>query len=133
MKSTLVIASLVLLAGTAACALPFHRQQSRRDHSLITREQIDQHKFNSAFDAVQSLHSNWLQPRGTDSFNTPSIVLVYYDNVRMGGVETLRAIHARTVDHIRHHNGVDATARWGVGHSAGVIFVSTHTASATVR
>ena len=132
MNSSLVVCALALLVSTSACA-SLHKQQAPRDHSVITREQIELNKFNSAFEAVQSLRSNWLQARGPDSFHTPSIVLVYYDAVRLGGVETLRTIHTRNVDHIRHYDGIEATSRWGVGHSAGVILVSAHPASQAAR
>jgi hypothetical protein len=45
--------------------------------------------------------------------------------VRLGGVETLRTIVVRPVSYIRHYNGIDATARWGLDHGSGVIYVST--------
>ena len=43
-----------------------------------------------------------------------------YDMI--GGAATVRQI----VD--RFYDGVAATGRWGIGHSAGVIYVSTHPA-----
>jgi hypothetical protein len=118
---------LLAIALSAACARPVRSGDSTPDknRSLITRAELLANHFNNAYDAVSSLRSNWLQPRGTDSFHTPSQVWVYYDGVKLGGVESLSAIPVRPLNYIRHYNGVDATARWGVGHSAGVIYVAT--------
>ena len=97
-----------------------------RDHAVLTKEQIAENHFNTAYDAVEALRSNWLRARGTDSFQTPSEVLVYLDNTRLGGTDTLREIAANTIYYMRFFDGVAATGRWGVGHAAGVIYVSTH-------
>jgi hypothetical protein len=96
----------------------------RQNLDIITREQIAENHFINAYDAVRAMRSNWLEAHGTDSFKTPSEVIVYRDNVKLGGVEELRAMLATTIAYIRHYNGVDATSRWGVGHAAGVIQVS---------
>jgi hypothetical protein len=40
-------------------------------------------------------------------------------------VETLRAIGLANVAYIRYIDGVTASARWGLDHGQGVIFVST--------
>jgi hypothetical protein len=97
----------------------------RADRSLITREQIIEHGFTNAYEAVESLRSNWLLTKGPDSINNPSEVLVYLDNVRLGGVQTLKTISVTSVQWIRHYDGLTATARWGLDHGQGVIFVST--------
>jgi hypothetical protein len=95
------------------------------DRSLITREEIQQHRFTNAYQLVEALHSNWLRTRGTDSFAQPGQVLVYLDDSRLGGVEALRSISTQTVGYIRYYDGLQASARWGLDHGHGVIFVST--------
>lgn len=117
-------ASLVALA-TACAAQSSGRNSGRTDASLITRDQIAAVHSLSAYEIVEALHSNWLRPHGPDSFQNPSVVLVYLDDARLGGVETLRAISPPTIAWIRFYDGVTAQARWGVGHAAGVIFVAT--------
>ncbi|GAC1466639.1 MAG: hypothetical protein PVSMB1_15900 [Gemmatimonadaceae bacterium] len=77
--------------------------------------------YQTALEAVEALHPRWLTPRGPDSFRTPSEVWVYMDNVRLGDISTLKAIHPSTVKLIRRFDANAATARWGVGHAAGVI------------
>ena len=97
------------------------------DRNLITKEQIADSRFQTAYEAVEALHSNWLQTRGADSFQNPSEVKVLLDNTELGGTSSLRDITTRTVSWIRFYDGLAAQSRWGIGHSAGVIFVSTHT------
>ncbi len=105
------------------------RSGPRADRSVITRQQIFEYQFVTAFDAVQALRSNWLSDRGTNSLNTPTEVQVYLDGSRMGGVSSLRSIPTTTVQSIRYIDGNQATARWGLDHGRGVIFVSTHEVS----
>jgi hypothetical protein len=52
-------------------------------------------------------------------------VQVYLDDTRLGGVETLRTLSTANVVFIRHVNGIDAAARWGLDHGQGVILIST--------
>jgi hypothetical protein len=96
------------------------------DRNLITIEQIRQHQFSNAYEAVQSLRSNWLITKGVDSFASPGQVLVYLDNSKMGGVETLRSIATVSITYIRYYDGITASGRWGLDHGHGVIFVSSH-------
>lgn len=128
MRSRFVSLALLCVAALAAgCAgRNSPKTGETRDHAMLTKEQLAENHFNTAYDAVEALRSNWLRTRGTDSFQTPSEVLVYLDNTRLGGTETLREIAANTVVYMRFYDGVAATGRWGVGHAAGVIYVSTH-------
>ena len=102
---------------------------SRTRADLITREEIDRTVFTNAFDLVQALRSNWLQPRGQDTFlGKPGQVQVRIDNTEaMGGVERLREIPAAIVDYIRWVDPVDAAGRWGIGYGHGAIHVVTRT------
>jgi len=100
------------------------------DRNLLTGEQLRSQHFENAYDAIEALRSNWLASRGPDSFQTPTIVLVYLDNVRLGGVEMLRGISTQSVASIQRFDGLEATARWGIGHGAGVIYVTSWAAGA---
>lgn len=117
----------LFLATATGCALHHAEEPNRKgDRTVLTQEQIAGLHFNTVYDAVETLRSNWLQTRGTDSFQNPSEVRVYLDNTLLGGVQKLREIAANTVTFIKYFDGVAATARWGVGHAAGVIYLSTH-------
>ena len=116
------LAAAVLVSGCASRL----KTGEVRDHGTLTKEQIAESHFTTAYDAVEAQRSNWLKARGTDIFQTPSEVLVFLDNTRLGGTDTLREIAANTIVYMRFYDGVTATGRWGIGHAAGVIYVSTH-------
>jgi hypothetical protein len=117
---------VALLAIAAACGGSRRTTSAARrsDRNLITHEQLLEHRFNNAYEAVAALHGTWLQTRGTDSFSNPTQVWVYYDDTKLGGVDTLREVSVNAVAYIRYYDGVTATARWGLDHGQGVIFVS---------
>jgi len=115
---------LISLLFGSACATSKTSSKAATDHLLITRAQMQEHNFTNAYDAVAALHSNWLQKRGTDSFLTPGEVLVYFDETKLGGIETLRSLTSSSFQFIRFYDGIAATNRWGVGHGNGVIYVS---------
>ena len=113
------------LVAFLACQKGAAETNPRVDRSVITRSQLLEHRFTTALDAVQALRSNWLNTRGTDSFTNPGEVQVYLDNNHLGGMATLRGIATTTVQSLRFIDGIAATARWGIGHGHGVIFIST--------
>ena len=129
-----------LLLGTLACttaadakaqdtvpqpAKVQKEQKPRVDRNVITRDDMLQGNYSSAYDAVAALRSMWLRARGAGSQTDRSTVWVYIDNVRIGGTEALQTIQPRLVNTLRYYDGPSATSRWGVDHAAGVIFVST--------
>jgi hypothetical protein len=130
MKTTVhARAASALLLLLTACAGGVRRAEPQPDLDRITREQLVEHRFTSAYEAVAALRSNWLTTRGTDSFRTPSQIQVYFDDVRLGGIESLRGVGINSISYIQHFDGIAATERWGLDHGAGVIFVSTHSAA----
>jgi hypothetical protein len=91
---------------------------------VITQAEMQEHTFSTVFDAVESLRRNWLNSRGPDSFLTPSRIWVYYEDMRIGGIETLRDFTVADVTSIRFYDGIEASARWGIDHGAGVIYLT---------
>ena len=123
---------VALVAVAIACAKPpgaSSAPTSRNDRNLITQEQLRAQPYQSAYEAVESLRSNWFNTKGSDSFRNPTEVRVYLDNVSLGNVQTLRTIAVNSVSYIRYYDGLAATSRWGLNHGAGVIFVSTRPAT----
>lgn len=117
---------VLLLALCSACASASSRASAPGiDRNLLTHEQLRDHQFRNALEAIEALRTNWLLMRGTDSFNAPTQVQVYVDDVRVGGIEMLRWITTPEIDYIRYYDGIAAAARWGLGHGQGVIFVAT--------
>lgn len=118
---------IAAVLSLAACASSGGSSGPRTSRDLLTREQIESTKYTNIYDVVQALRSNWMNDRGIDSLNGPSsVVLVYFDDSKLGGVETLRNISPRTVEYIRHYDGIAASGRWGLDHGKGVIYVSSH-------
>ena len=115
----------LVVASGLACRSTQARQSRRMDRSVITREQMLTGKYVTVYDAVAALRSNWLRPRGPDSFVLPSVVWVYIDGTRAGGVEMLHNIQPRLVNTVRFYDGPTATGRWGVDNGSGVIHIST--------
>ena len=125
MRASFRLLTIAGLAVASACS----RQAStgpRLDRTLLTPEQFANRGYNTAYDVVEAMRSNWLAERGPDSFASPAKVQVYFDGIRLGGVETLRTIDLRPVTYIRYFDGIAATARWGLDHGMGAIYVSTH-------
>jgi hypothetical protein len=124
MRSLVRFAPVLLLIATLGCQTT--RAGARPDAERLTRAQMLEGHFTNVYDAVAAMRSSWLVVRGPDSFSEPSQVWVYFDQTRLGGVDELRTVTVNSVAWIRRYNGVDATMRWGVGHSAGVIFLSSY-------
>lgn len=96
-----------------------------RDRTLLTHDELNQVAFANAYQAVETLRSNWLRTRGPTSPNNPGQVMVYLNNARLGGVETLRGITPQEIVYIRYYDAVAAAGRWGRDVADGVIMVST--------
>jgi hypothetical protein len=113
--------------GLTACASSGAAGGPRTSRDILTSEQIQNTKYTNLYDVVQALRSNWMNDRGIDSLTGPtSVVLVYFDDNKLGGVETLKAISPQQIEYIRHYDGITASGRWGLDHGKGVIYVSTH-------
>ena len=119
---SLTLLSIMLLSG--ACASNQGATGQRADRNVITREQIQQNGYRTAYDAVEALHAPWLVTRA-DGLRTQREVQVYLDNTRLGGVETLRQVVAAQILRITWIDAPTAINRWGVDHSQGVIMVVT--------
>jgi hypothetical protein len=117
---------LLVASLTAGCgaSLPGAGQE-RPDQQWITREQVAEPRFSSAYDVVRALRGTWLNPRGAASIRTRVEVQVYLDGVHLGGVDMLKGISTPTIQYIRYFNSTDATTRWGIGHGRGVIYIGT--------
>jgi|SRR5687768_5754666 len=117
-----LLLSILLLTG--ACASSQSATGQRVDRNVIMQDQIRQNGYRTAYDAVEALRPSWLVTR-PDGLTVQREVLVYLDNTRLGGVETLRQISAPQILRISWIDAGTAVNRWGVDHSQGVIMVIT--------
>lgn len=81
----------------------------------------------SVYAIVNRYKSEWLQQRGSTSFNNPNPIQVYLDNTGSpyGTVEVLRKIRAVNVSTIRYFNAREAHFQFGLGNVSGAILVET--------
>ena len=109
-------------AGNGASQQSSHRGSPDR----ITQEELATIDVQNALQAVQRLRPSFLQNRGGASSSItqgPQDVVVYVDQTRMGGPNSLAQIPISDVKEIQHLSGTDATQRYGTGHGSGVIIV----------
>jgi hypothetical protein len=133
-RSFHLLAALVIAAApgcasssSGAGASQQSSQSSRRGSpDRITQEELATIDVQNALQAVQRLRPSFLQNRGGASSSItqgPQDVVVYVDQTRMGGPNTLAQIPITDVKEIQHLSGTDATQRYGTGHGSGVIIV----------
>jgi hypothetical protein len=97
----------------------------RVQRNIITYDMAVETRATNAYEIVLTLRSNWLQPRGVDSFTNPGQVQVYFNSTRLGGVNTLSSIPLSQIGYIEYFNPTDAAAIWGLDHGHGVIAIRT--------
>lgn len=95
------------------------------DRSFITADQIREISATDALEAVQALRPEWLIQRGQEDFYDPEAdnIRVYLDEIDIGGIQALTGVSSLTIASIRFIDAAHATARWGTGHTQGVIQV----------
>ena len=129
MRSSRLAALAVLLLATAACASTSTagRTSGRRDARVLSAEEIKASSASNLYDVIRSYRPEWLIKRGQTSINLEGDIVVYVDNVALGGPESLKSIDVQSVQSARFLNASEAQMRYGVGHMHGAIVVTTRT------
>ena len=122
-QSLLILALPVLLASACAGARSSSRTSSSRD--VLTQQQIGADGGQTVYAVVQRLRPRWLQKRGSHGHQSEEYIVVYLDNGRLGGPESLREILAAQVESVRFLDPSRAQYRYGAGHTHGAILVTT--------
>ena len=112
----------------AACA-----SQAPRDATpapageVITQAEIEKSQAVTAYDAVQKLRANFFSNRGRTTIlgDTSPLPVVYLDGVEYGPMTSLQNIPASHVASIRMYRAWEASTKFGMGKTAGVIEVTT--------
>jgi len=128
----LLLAALLLAAAPVgtACTGAGAPPGPRVDRTRLTRAELDRFEYANAYDAVFALRRIWLNERPQDRYNSTTPLFVYLDEMRMGGTDALRDIETSRIQEIRYYDGIQAYAKWGLGHDRGVIQVITIVPSA---
>jgi hypothetical protein len=129
MRPSRLVTLAVLLFVTAACASsgPGARTAGRRDTRVLSAEEIRGASASNMYDVIRSHRPEWLIKRGQTSINMEGDIVIYVDNVALGGPESLRSIDVQSVQSARFLSASEAQMRYGVGHMHGAIVVVTRT------
>ena len=119
---------LVLVLGAvltiAACGTTGSGSATPRgDRNLVTSDELRQGVSSNLYEFLQSTRPMWLRKRGQSSILNEGDIVVYLDDSRLGGPETLRTIVPTHVQQMRFLDASAAQQRFGVGHSHGAILV----------
>jgi hypothetical protein len=123
MRRTRFVALLACVVLATACASGGTGSPSRtgRNRNVITADELGELQVQNALEAVRQLRPAWLTARGRTGLP------VIYRNSTLWGRDpsSLQSIQIQTIEEIRYFNAADATTRWGMGVSGGVIQVMT--------
>ena len=128
---------LLMLAGTLSCAAKSSRDPASARRSAsgpITRAELEAARYATLYDAVLALRGQWLQRRGPSTLiGRPGEIQVIAGEIKMGGVEALRAMGSDNVVSVAFVDPVTAAQRWGGSHAQGAIVVTMHADAAPPR
>jgi len=120
------LVGLALGGMVAGCAHGSARGTQKSQANVITRAEMDQSEYASLYEVVQALRGRWLRSRGPNTIlGKPTEVQVMLDDMRLGGVGTLRSLTRDNVVTIAFVDPVAAAQRWGGKYAQGTIVVTT--------
>jgi hypothetical protein len=116
-----------LVGGAVACTHGSANDHPRPDANVITRAEMERSEYASLYEVVQALRGRWLRSRGPNTIlGRQTEVQVMVDDMRLGGVNTLRSLTRDNVVQIAFVDPVTAAQRWGGKYAQGTIVVTTH-------
>lgn len=142
MRGPFAVPILALLVPLAACWDPGSgspsrsRPTPRTSTGVITPTELRDTGASDLYQAIQRLRPQWLVVRGRGSRGargSPERLVIYLDGTRYGAVGSLRQISPSAVAEIRYYSSSEATTRFGTGHTAGAIVVTTNANPETGR
>jgi hypothetical protein len=123
------VSLLLLLLLAAACGsaprLETGPMPRGRDSNRLSRDEVVATNTSTALDAIRMLRPSWLRKRGAMSVTQHADIMIYLDNVQVGGLGMLQSIPVNSITSLRFLDAATATQRWGTGHPHGAILVST--------
>jgi hypothetical protein len=117
--------ALALIAALAAACGTAGSNGGGGNPDLITREQVLSMPDGTAQTVIQRLRSGWLRPRPGSFSGQPDLPVVYLNEMRFGGIDSLSRIPSTNIESIQYMNATDATTRYGTGYAGGLIRVNT--------
>jgi hypothetical protein len=117
--------AIVIGLVVSACGRPATRGPSPRNQNVITFEEMIGVNAQTAYEAVQRLRPDWISTRGPTALTNAEAAVpsVYLGGNRLGDIEALRNLRPDDLQALRYYEAGEAGARFGMGHSRGVIEV----------
>lgn len=120
---------VLLVAGLASGCASTKAQKEGTDPNLITREQILATSATNLHDVVSRLRPQWLRAPAATSFSMNNEIVVFQDQMQLGGPDALRQLSPEIAHEVRYLDGVRAATMlpglMSGRHIAGVIVVAT--------
>ncbi|UCG87599.1 MAG: TonB-dependent receptor plug domain-containing protein [Gemmatimonadota bacterium] len=124
-RSATAFLAALAIGLTASCAATTQQGSSGRSRNVLTAEDLQGQSERNLYDLLARMRPNWIRPQGAVLATGTTPVLVYVNNVRMGGVAVLADIRLDEVEQVRFVDAIDATTRYGMNTDGGVIEVTT--------
>ncbi|MBV9108040.1 MAG: hypothetical protein JO306_01380 [Gemmatimonadetes bacterium] len=112
-------------AATTAQPTPAPKPRVHHDRNALSEDEIEQRHDANAYELVRALRPGWLRGNRGDTGLNADPVAVIRDGMPMGSLGALRDLSLESVKEMHFYDGMEATQRWGTGHSAGAIVVTT--------
>jgi hypothetical protein len=113
MKITRLLGLVLILAvsgGVTSCASTGTGQKDDSRRDLLTREQIMETGATNLHDVVNRLRPRWLMVRGTRSFSMETEIVVYQNDMLLGGPDALKQMSPELAHEIQYMDGTKAIA-----------------------
>lgn len=117
------IALAFVLTGCAGS--PNAGATTRGSYNVLTAEELRETTATNVHDVIRALRPQWLRPRGRTSLASrgPDEPAIYVGGARYGAIGDLQRMDPTAVTRIEFIDPLDATTRFGTGHSAGAIMI----------
>ena len=116
----------LLAQDTSKMEKPVKPERVKRGGAyLVLEAEIRAATADNAYDLLRQLRPAMLRARAGNqsSDGSGTGIVVYSDNVRLGGTESLKNLDRMSIREIRFVNAGDATQLFGTGHPSGAILV----------
>jgi hypothetical protein len=123
-----VLATVPAVACGPVNAAPTPLTNVSRERNVLSRTDIERANGGSAFDLISMMRSDLLVSLRVSNATNPADATprIYVDQVPFPfSFDDLRAISASSVVEVRYLSAMDATTRYGSGHRAGAIHITT--------
>ena len=123
-KSWSLVLVLCAIVSLAACGSAGARSPAvRGDRNVVTADELRLGTASNLYEFVQSARPMWLRKRGQSSILNEGDIVVYLDDNRLGGPESLRTMSTMATESMRFLDAGAAQQRFGVGHTHGAILI----------